>query len=71
MERNLIVEFEQLIDELLPALREDRLSEAREIVALYMNIRGYGPVKAEAADLVRGRVADRMRNLLSVSAEAA
>ena len=71
MERSLIVEFEQLIDELLPALREDRLGEAREIVALYMNIRGYGPVKAEAADLVRGQVAARMQNLLSVSAEAA
>lgn len=71
MERELIVEFEQLIDDLLPALREDRLQEATEIVALYMNIRGYGPVKEEAAKLVRGQVAERLQNLLSVSAEAA
>ncbi|MCH7537490.1 MAG: indolepyruvate ferredoxin oxidoreductase family protein [Proteobacteria bacterium] len=71
MERELIVEFEQLIDDLLPALREDRLQEARDIVALYMDIRGYGPVKAEAAELVRGQVAERLQNLLSVSAEAA
>ncbi|MCH8943953.1 MAG: indolepyruvate ferredoxin oxidoreductase family protein [Proteobacteria bacterium] len=71
MERELIVEFEQLIDDLLPALREDRLQEATDIVALYMDIRGYGPVKAEAAELVRGQVAERLQNLLSVSAEAA
>lgn len=71
MERELIVEFEQLIDDLLPALREDRLQEARDIVALYMDIRGYGPVKAEAAELVRGQVAERLQNLLSVSAVAA
>ncbi len=71
MERELIVEFEQLIDDLLPALREDRLQEARDIVALYMDIRGYGPVKAEAAELIRGQVAERLQNLLSVSAEAA
>ena len=71
LERELIVEFEQLIDDLLPALREDRLQEARDIVALYMDIRGYGPVKAEAAELIRGQVAERLQNLLSVSAEAA
>jgi indolepyruvate ferredoxin oxidoreductase len=71
MERELIVEFEQLLDELLPALREDRLQEAIEIVQLYMDIRGYGPVKEESADRVRRQVAERLQNLVSVSAEAA
>ncbi len=71
MERELIVEFEQMLDELLPALREDRLQEAIEIVQLYMDIRGYGPVKEESADLVRRQVAERLQNLVSVSAEAA
>ena len=71
MERELIGEFERLIDDLLPALRENRLREATELVALYMNIRGYGPVKEEAAKVVRQQVADKMQNLVSVSAEAA
>lgn len=71
MERELIVEFERLMDELLPILREDRLSDATDLVALYMDIRGYGPVKEEAADLVRRQVAECLQNLVSVSAEAA
>ena len=71
MERELIVEFERLMDELLPILREDRLSDATDLVALYMDIRGYGPVKEEAADLVRRQVTECLQNLVSVSAEAA
>jgi indolepyruvate ferredoxin oxidoreductase len=71
VERALIVEFEQLIDELLPALREDRLPDATLIVALYMNIRGYGPVKEESAEQVRLQVAQGMQTLMSVSSEAA
>jgi indolepyruvate ferredoxin oxidoreductase len=71
MERALIVEFEQIIDELLPALREDRLQEATELVELFMKIRGYGPVKEESADLIRQQVSERLQNLLAVSAEAA
>ena len=71
MERALIVEFEQLIDELLPTLREDRLQDATDLVGLFMKIRGYGPVKEESADLIRQQVAEQLQNLLAVSAEAA
>ena len=71
MERELISEFEQLIDELLPALREDRLQDATQLVTLYMNIRGYGPVKEESANEVREQVAQGLRTLISVSSEAA
>ena len=71
MERELIVEFEQLLDELLPALREEQLQAATELVQLYMDIRGYGPVKEESADLVRRQVAEGLQNLASVSAAAA
>ncbi len=71
MERALIQEFEQLIDELLPVLREDRLQDAAELVSLYMNIRGYGPVKDDSVDLVRLQVAERLRNLVAVSPAAA
>jgi indolepyruvate ferredoxin oxidoreductase len=60
MERALIDEFEQLIEELLPTLHDGRLEDATELVALYMNIRGYGPVKEESADLVRRQVAERL-----------
>jgi indolepyruvate ferredoxin oxidoreductase len=71
IERELIAEFEQMIDELLPALREDRLPEAVDLVGLYMNVRGYGPVKEESADRVRQEVAERLRKLVSVSELAA
>jgi len=71
MERALIAEFEQLIDELLPALREDRLQDATQLVTLYMNIRGYGSVKEESAEQVRLQVAKGLQTLTSVSSEAA
>ena len=71
MERALIVEFERIVDELLPALREDRLRDATELVELFMKIRGYGPIKEESADLIRQQVAEQLQILLAVSAEAA
>jgi indolepyruvate ferredoxin oxidoreductase len=58
MERELIVEFEQLIDKVLTTLRKDELAEASRLASLYMDIRGYGPVKEEAAIRVRQQVAD-------------
>jgi len=71
MERELIVEFEQLLDDLLPALREDQLQDAAELVQLYMNIRGYGTVKEESVELVRRQVAECLQALTSVNAAAA
>jgi indolepyruvate ferredoxin oxidoreductase len=71
MERELIVEFEQLLDDLLPALREDQLQDATELVQLYMNIRGYGTVKEESVDLVRRQVAECLQDLTSENAVAA
>jgi indolepyruvate ferredoxin oxidoreductase len=71
MERSLILEFEQLIAELLPALRKDRIKEAVEIVELTMSIRGYGPVKEESVHQARQQTAERLQSLLTVAAEAA
>ena len=71
MERALIVEFEQIVDKLLPTLREDRLRDATELVELFMKIRGYGPIKEESADLIRQQVAEQLQILLAVSVEAA
>ena len=70
MERELIREFEVLVDEILPALTAERLSDAAELFSLYMNIRGYGPVKEEAVSLVRRQIAERMQNMDSASVDA-
>ncbi len=64
-ERELIVEFEQLAEQLLPALRADLLPEATEIVELYMDIRGYGPVKEESVSRVRRQITERLQQLVS------
>ena len=71
LERALIVEFENLIDTILPALNTENLDHAREIVALTMDIRGYGPVKESAVEEYRGRVAGRVHDLLNVDRQAA
>jgi indolepyruvate ferredoxin oxidoreductase len=63
MERELIGEFERLLDELLPGLDAGELAGATDIVSRYMNIRGYGPVKEESVDLVRREVAEALQNL--------
>jgi indolepyruvate ferredoxin oxidoreductase len=63
MERALIVEFESLLGTLLPALTAERLQEATELVELFMNIRGYGPVKDESVKLVRQQLQARQFSL--------
>ncbi len=63
MERELIVEFEQLLERLLPHIGE-RHQAATELVQLYMNIRGYGPVKEQSADQVRRQIAEDSRDFI-------
>ena len=55
-ERALIGEFENHIDELLPRLTGDNVDQACDLVALYMDIRGYGPVKEQAIEEVRSSI---------------
>lgn len=45
MERQLIRDYEQLVDELLAALNADNLATAVELARLPEKIRGYGHVK--------------------------
>jgi indolepyruvate ferredoxin oxidoreductase len=71
LERSLIVEFENLIDTILPSLNRDNLDQARHIVALIMDIRGYGPVKETAIDDVRRRIATDLQDYLNVRQQAA
>ncbi|MAA98773.1 MAG: pyruvate ferredoxin oxidoreductase [Stappia sp.] len=56
LDRELLAWFEALLERL--ARDHDRLGPARteEILTLVMEIRGYGPVREEAAEKVRGRV---------------
>ncbi|NNF40450.1 MAG: pyruvate ferredoxin oxidoreductase, partial [Woeseiaceae bacterium] len=71
MERALITEFEQRLDTLLCALRPGNLDQAIEIVARYLDIRGYGPVKEAAITVVRADVESRLQALLNTAEEAA
>jgi len=56
MERRLIAEFEHQLDALLAALDAGNRDRAAAIVGMYLDIRGYGPVKLEAVARVRAEV---------------
>ena len=70
LEKELIVEFERLLDRVLPELTVGNLASATELFGLFMNIRGYGPVKEEATNRVRQQIAKRMQNMDSASVDA-
>jgi indolepyruvate ferredoxin oxidoreductase len=57
MERALIVEFEELIEQILASLNDATRAQARNDVKQYMDIRGYGPVKEQAVKDVHARLA--------------
>jgi len=71
LERALITEFESTLASVLAGLHAANLGEATSIVNLYMEIRGYGPVKEEAVASVRKRVDDRLRAFNGVTHKAA
>ena len=53
--------------------RIDLVGDARAdvVVGLYMDIRGYGPVKEQAVDDVRTRVANKINTLATMEQRAA
>jgi indolepyruvate ferredoxin oxidoreductase len=61
MERALITEFEATVDELLPLITPETLTEAQAVLAPYLEIRGFGPVKDAAVRNVRPQVASRLQ----------
>ncbi|MGB5336420.1 MAG: indolepyruvate ferredoxin oxidoreductase family protein [Woeseiaceae bacterium] len=71
MERTLIVEFEQQVDDLLSVLGADNIREVSDVIRCYLDIRGFGPVKEESVQLVREAVASSTRTLLGDSRKAA
>ena len=62
-ERALAREFEHTLDILLAGLDAESLPAAAEVVNAYMDIRGYGPVKAQSVDEVRDRVAKQLASM--------
>ncbi len=60
LERELITEFEELIDKLLSNLKRGNIDQASDVAALFMDIRGYGPVKEQAVEDVRARISMRL-----------
>ncbi len=71
MERALIGEFEETVEQLLTALGPKNIADAAAIAAAYMDIRGYGLVKEQAATEVRDRVAKGLSALLDPVSKAA
>ena len=60
MERALIAEYRDLLDRLIYGLTAGNLIEAARIAGLVMDIRGFGPVKAQAVAQTRAQIADAM-----------
>ncbi len=71
MERELIAEFEQQLDELLSVVNANNRDAVSKIIRLYMDIRGFGPVKEESVHVVRSAIASAVQQLRGESREAA
>jgi indolepyruvate ferredoxin oxidoreductase len=71
MERELINELEGNIDVILQSLSADNVDVALDIVQEYMEIRGYGPVKEQAAAASRAKIRSKLEILLNVTRKAA
>jgi indolepyruvate ferredoxin oxidoreductase len=63
MERALIAEFEQTIQELLPHIGAATLDKAKAVIDPWLEMRGYGPVKDAAVRNARPQVAARLRDV--------
>ena len=71
MERELIGEFESLIETLLDSLDAQNVERAAQLAARYQDIRGYGPVKEQSAREVRADVEQALEDLEASRQEAA
>ena len=71
MERALIAEFEDQLEQVLPKLDAGNIDSAVKIFNEYLEIRGYGPVKIAAAAATRERIQARLAVLLQGSRKAA
>ncbi|MDH3441411.1 MAG: pyruvate ferredoxin oxidoreductase, partial [Gammaproteobacteria bacterium] len=71
MERALIREFETMLDEVLPVLTADTIAQASSLFRLWLDIRGYGPVKEASVREVRAQLEMELGNWLTVNQRAA
>ena len=71
MERRLIAEFENTVETVLERLDAVNLNEAIDVIAAWMDIRGFGPVKEESVDKTRKRVAGLLDNFAKQESKAA
>ncbi len=71
MERRLIEEFEENIDEILEGLSEANVEAVADLVGKYMDIRGYGPVKELSVKDVHEQVEAAKLALATQDREAA
>jgi indolepyruvate ferredoxin oxidoreductase len=71
MERQLIEDFEATLQTVLEHLDAENLAPATEIIELFMEIRGYGPVKQEAVSRVRPRIEQKLAALTRSQRKAA
>ena len=70
MERALIAEYRDILRRLAAGLTTQNLSEAARIATLVMDIRGFGPVKEEAAAKTRGEMARALENYNALAGSA-
>ena len=71
LERQLIVEYEARLEELLQKLNAGNHSVAVELASLPEHIRGYGPVKERHVEQVRDREAELLQELRGGTAKEA
>jgi indolepyruvate ferredoxin oxidoreductase len=71
MERALIGEFEEHLEAILQDLHAHNIDIATDIISEYLEIRGYGPVKEQAAVEARARIEQKLEQFLHVTRKAA
>jgi indolepyruvate ferredoxin oxidoreductase len=59
MERALIAEFEELVDNALTGMTSDIAGQLRAEIEMYLDVRGFGPVKEQAVKDVHNRLSVR------------
>jgi indolepyruvate ferredoxin oxidoreductase len=71
MERALITEFESQVAQVIDKLSADNIGQAVELINEYLEIRGYGPVKEQAAADAKARIKTRLAGLAQETQRAA
>jgi indolepyruvate ferredoxin oxidoreductase len=71
MERQLIEDFEATLHTVMQDLDADNIALATEIIELFMEIRGYGPVKEQAVAKVRPQIEQKLAAFASTRRKAA